>query len=37
VNPSDQRVYQPRKRIRMDARLDAMTRAKLEDLVSTFH
>jgi hypothetical protein len=36
VNPSDQRAYQPRKIIRIDARLDPMTQAKLGDLASSF-
>jgi len=37
VNLPDHRPRQPRHTIRMDARLDTMTRAKLEDLANQFH
>jgi hypothetical protein len=36
VDPPDPRLHQPRHSIRLDARLDAMTRAKLEDLANQF-
>jgi hypothetical protein len=35
MNPSPD--HEPRSNIRMDARLDAMTRQKLDDLVQHFH
>jgi hypothetical protein len=34
---ADQRGSQPDASIRMDARLDAMTRAKVDDLAARFH
>jgi hypothetical protein len=37
VNPPDHRPREPRASIRMDAGLDAMTRAKLENLATAFH
>jgi hypothetical protein len=38
VNPSRNRhLHEPRASIRMDARLDAMTRAKVDDLARHFH
>jgi len=38
VNPSwNRHLHEPRASIRMDARLDAMTRAKVDDLARHFH
>jgi hypothetical protein len=37
VNHPDPKPREPHTRIRMDARLDAMTRAKVEDLAARFH
>ena len=37
TEPSDRKNREPRASIRMDARLDATTRAKVDDLAQYFH
>ena len=37
TTPPDHKAIQPRCSIRTDARLDAMTRAKVDDLATHFH